>query len=107
MTLNDEQRNLLNNAYSVIYSQVSSMILFDLQREIYVQFRMDNDEEQLVTKRMPAKVIIKGSPMPGKDVALLKVDSVNQLPTIAIQQRCYCQDRGAGIGIWLSGACYG
>ena len=38
MTLNDEQRNLLNNAYSVIYSQVSSMILFDLQREIYVQF---------------------------------------------------------------------
>lgn len=82
MTLNDEQRNLLNNAYGTIYSQVSSMILFDLQREIYVQFRMDDDEEQLVTKRMPAKVIIKGSPMPGKDVALLKVDNVSQLPTI-------------------------
>ena len=83
MTLNDEQRNLLNNAYSTIYSQVSSMILFDLQREIYVQFRMDDDkEEQLITKRMPAKVIIKGSPMPGKDVALLKVDSIDQLPTI-------------------------
>ena len=83
MTLNDEQRNLLNNAYSTIYSQVSSLILFDLKREIYVQFRMDDDkEEQLVTMRMPAKVVIKGSPMPGKDVALLKVDSVNQLPTI-------------------------
>ena len=83
MTLNDEQRNLLNNAYSVIYSQVSSMILFDLQREIYVQWRMDDPGDQLVTKRMPAKVIIKGSSMPGKDVALLKVDSVKQLPTLS------------------------
>ncbi len=82
MTLNDEQRNLLNNAYSAIYSQVSSMILFDLQREIYIQFRMDANDEQLATKRMPARVIIKGQPMPGKDVALLKVDSVKQLPTL-------------------------
>jgi serine protease Do len=86
MTLNDEQRNLLNNAYSAIYSQVSSMFLFDLQREIYVQFRMDAKEEQLVTKRMPAKVIIKGRPMPGKDVALLKVDGVQQLPTMPISK---------------------
>lgn len=82
MTLNDEQRNLLNNAYSTIYSQVSSLILFDLQREIYVQFRMDDENEQVITKRVPAKVIIKGSPMPGKDVALLKIDSLDQLPTI-------------------------
>ena len=84
MTLNDEQRNLLNNAYSAIYSQVSSMILFDLKRDIYVQFRMDDNENQLVTKRMPAKVVIKGTPMPGKDVALLKVDSVRQLPTLPL-----------------------
>lgn len=82
MTLNDEQRNLLNNAYSVIYSQVSSMILFDLQREIYVQFRMDDKGDQLITKRMPAKVVIKGAPMPGKDVAVLKVDSVQEMPTL-------------------------
>jgi serine protease Do len=82
MTLNDEQRNLLNNAYSVIYSQVSSLILFDLQREIYVQFRMDDKDDQLITKRMPAKLVIKGTPMPGKDVAILKVDSVVQMPTL-------------------------
>ena len=93
MTLNDEQRNLLNNAYSVIYSQVSSMILFDLQREIYVQFRADANDEQMLVKRMPAKVIIKGKPMPGKDVALLKVDSVAQLPTLP-----FSNDAIAGIG---------
>jgi serine protease Do len=39
-----------------------------------------------VTKRMPAKVIIKGRSMPGKDVALLKVDSVQQLPTIPLSK---------------------
>jgi S1-C subfamily serine protease len=84
MTLNDEQRNLLNNAYSIIYSQVSSMILFDLQREIYVQFRLDSNEEQVITRRIPAKVIIKGQSMPGKDVALLKIDSVQELPTLPL-----------------------
>ena len=82
MTLNDEQRNLLNNAYSAIYSQLSSMILFDLQREIFVQLKADTKDDQIITRRMPAKVILKGSPMPGKDVALLKVDSVQQLPTL-------------------------
>ena len=82
MTLNDEQRNLLNNAYSAIYSQVSSMFLFDLQREIFVQLKVDTKDDQIITRRMPAKVIIKGRPMPGKDVALLKVDSVQQLPTL-------------------------
>ncbi len=86
MVLNDEQRNLLNNAYSVIYSQVSSMILFDLQQEIFVQFRMDDDKNQLVTERRPAKVIIKGKSMPGKDVALLKIDSVQELPTLSFSK---------------------
>ncbi|WP_276502872.1 S1C family serine protease [Terrimonas pollutisoli] len=86
MVLNDEQRNLLNNAYSAIYSQVSSMILFDLQREIYVQFRTDDSDDKLKTKRLPARVIIKGTPMPGKDVALLKIDSVFQLPTLPLSR---------------------
>lgn len=86
MTLNDEQRNLLNNAYSTIYTQVSSMILFDLQREIFVQYRSDPEEGtgEMLTRRLPARVIIKGNPMPGKDVALLKVDSVSQMPTIPL-----------------------
>ena len=86
MVLNDEQRNLLNNAYSAIFSHVSSMILFDLQREIYVQFRLDDDQDRLVTRRLPARVIIKGRPMPGKDVALLKIDSVEQLPTLRLSK---------------------
>jgi S1-C subfamily serine protease len=82
MTLTDEQRNLLNDAYSLIYSQVSSMIIFDLKKEIYIQYRKKNGGQGLATARTPARVIIKGKPMPGKDVAILKVDSVKQVPTL-------------------------
>lgn len=82
MTLTDEQRTQLANAYSVIYSQVSSMILFDLKREIFAQFRVDEADGRVAPRRLPAQVIIKGQPMPGKDVAILKVDSVQQLPTL-------------------------
>jgi serine protease Do len=84
MTLTDEQRNLLNNAYSLIFSQVSSMILFDLKREIYIQYRLDKGLNQQSIGRMPARLVKKGRPMPGKDVAILKIDSVQQMPTVPI-----------------------
>lgn len=84
MTLSDEQRNLLNNAYSIIYSQVSSMILFDLKREIYVQYRIEKKDMPSATVRMPARAIRKGRSMPGKDVAILKVDSVKNVPTVPL-----------------------
>lgn len=84
MTLSDEQRGLLNNAYSVIYSQVSSMIIFDLKKQIFVQFRVDSGKGDFITRRLPASVIISGKAMPGKDVAVLKVDSVKQMPTLPV-----------------------
>jgi len=84
MTLNEEQRSLLNNAYSVIYSQVSSMIIFDLNKEIFVRFRVNGRPDDFATRRLPAKVISKGKAMPGKDVAILKVDSVTQMPTLPV-----------------------
>lgn len=84
MTMTDQQRNLLSNAYSAIYSQVSSMILFDLKREIYVQYRINSNNKQVLHERRPAKVIIKGAAMPGKDVAILKIDSVVQLPVLTL-----------------------
>lgn len=84
MTLNDEQRNLLSNAYGVIYSQVSSMILFDLKREIYVLSKTGGGNDQVAPKRIPAKVIIKGKAMPGKDIAILKISNLHELPTLSV-----------------------
>ena len=83
MTITDEQRNLLYNAYVQIYSQVSSMILFDLNKEIYVLYRTDAENGGTITTKKKAKVIRKGRPMPGKDVAILKIDGAKNFPTLS------------------------
>lgn len=85
MTLNDQQRGLLNDAYGLVYSQVSSMILFDLQKEFFVIYQAEKDKETLTVKK-PARVIVKGQAMPGKDVAILKVDEANELPTLTLSR---------------------
>ncbi len=82
MTLTDEQREMLYNAYGLIYSQLSSMILFDLKKELFVLFRQDKENGETLTARKPATVIVKGQPMPGKDVAILKLDEAINLPTL-------------------------
>lgn len=85
MTLNEQQRGLLNEAYGLIYSQVSSMILFDLKKEFYVLYRKDSLDSTLSEKKKAA-VIIKGQAMPGKDVAILKIENAKNLPTLAFSQ---------------------
>jgi S1-C subfamily serine protease len=84
MTLTDEQRNLLYNSYSLIYSQLSSMILFDLQKDIYIIYRADNGVDKPFRIKKPASLVIKGRPMPGKDIAVLKLEDVNNLPTLQV-----------------------
>ncbi|MET0636455.1 MAG: trypsin-like peptidase domain-containing protein [Chitinophagaceae bacterium] len=96
----DEQRALLNNAYSLIYSQVSSMILNDLKREIFIQSRVDRNGEALQTLRMPARIIIKGRSMPGKDVAILKVDNVSEMPVLSVARDSITR---IGERVWVYG----
>ena len=84
MTLTDEQRDLLNTAYGVIYSQVSSMVLYDLKKDIFAQFRLDAGSDREQAKRMPAYEVIKGGAMPQKDIAILKIDGVRQMPTLGL-----------------------
>lgn len=84
MKLNEEQRNLLYNSYSLIYSQLSSMILFDLKKDIYIIYRADNGTDKPFRIKKQANLVIKGKAMPGKDVAILKLDDVKNLPTLRI-----------------------
>lgn len=84
MTLTDEQRNLLYNSYSLIYSQLSSMILFDLQKDIFVIYRADNGDNNPFKIKKQATLVIKGKAMPGKDIALLKLEDVKNLPTLRV-----------------------
>jgi serine protease Do len=86
MTLTEQQRSLLYNAYGLVYSQVSSMILFDLKKEIYVLYRIDNENGGTEIVRKKADIIIKGRPMPGKDVAILRIHDASNLPTLTLSR---------------------
>ncbi|MES1214087.1 MAG: trypsin-like peptidase domain-containing protein [Bacteroidota bacterium] len=86
VNLNDEQRNLLYNTYGVIYSQVSTMFLFDLQKKIYIEYKEEKSDSGSAVITMPANVVLKGRPMPGKDIALLKVDSVKNMPALILSK---------------------
>ena len=86
MTLTDEQRNLLYNSYSFIYSQLTSMILVDLKKDIYIIYRADNGDNKPFKIKKPAKLIIKGKAMPGKDIAVLKLEDVKDMPTLPVSR---------------------
>lgn len=86
MTLSEQQRSLLYNAYGLVYSQVSSMILFDLKKEFFVLYRVDDEKGGSGIVRKKADIIIKGRPMPGKDVAILHIQDVSNLPTLTLSK---------------------
>jgi S1-C subfamily serine protease len=78
----EQQRNLLYNTYASMYSRLFSMELFDLKKEIFVVYG-SNKMGSKITKK-PATVVANGQPMPGKDVAILKIDGDSALPTLKI-----------------------
>ena len=60
------------------------MILFDLKKDIYIIYRADNGNDKPFRIKKQATLIIKGKPMPGKDVAILKLEDVKNLPTLRV-----------------------
>jgi S1-C subfamily serine protease len=91
MTLTDQQRDLLYNSYSFIYSRLSSMILFNLQKDIYIIYRADNGSDKPFQIKKQAKLIVKGKVMPGKDVAVLKLEDVKNLPSLRVSHDSIAQ----------------
>ncbi len=83
-TFTEQQRSLLYNTYSSVYSRLFSMVLNDLKKTVYVVYRKDADGKGPYSETKAASLIIKGSPMPGKDVAILKIEADSNLPTLRI-----------------------
>ncbi|MES1159445.1 MAG: trypsin-like peptidase domain-containing protein, partial [Bacteroidota bacterium] len=79
----EQQRSLLYNTYASVYSRLFSMILYDLKKNIYVVYRSDN-EKGPGSEKKPARVIVKGEPMPGKDIAILKIETGREMPVLTI-----------------------
>jgi len=82
-TFNEQQRSLLYNTYASVYSRLFSMILYGLKKNVYVVCRSDR-EKGPGTEKLPAAIVAKGQPMPGKDIAILKVDAGKELPVLVV-----------------------
>jgi serine protease Do len=80
----EQQRSLLYNTYASVYSRLFSMILYYLRKTIYVVYRIDNEGGRPDTLKKAADIVIKGQPMPGKDIAILKIADGDQLPVLKL-----------------------
>src|SRR6201996_9260866 len=81
---NEQQRSLLYNTYASVYSRLFSMILYDLKKNIYVVYRSDSEGRASDTVKKLADIVVKGEPMPGKDIAILKISDGDQLPVLKL-----------------------
>jgi S1-C subfamily serine protease len=80
----EQQRSLLYNTYASVYSRLFSMILYDLKKNIYVVYRSDSSIGHSDTVKKAASVIIQGQPMPGKDIAILKIPAPAEMPMLTL-----------------------
>lgn len=78
----EQQRSLLYNTYASVYSRLFSMILYDLKKNVYVVYRSDSGNLHSDTVKRPASIVIKGQPMPGKDIAILKIAALDEMPVL-------------------------
>ncbi len=82
----EQQKSILYNTYASVYARLFSMALYDLKKEIFIEYSIDTDSGRTSSIKKSAQVIIKGQPMPGKDIAILKMDGDSTLPTLTIAQ---------------------
>ncbi len=82
----EQQKSILNNTYASIYARLFSMALYDLKKDIYIEYSVDTDSGKTSSIKKSAQVVIKGQPMPGKDIAILKMDGDSTLPTLTVAQ---------------------
>ncbi len=80
----EQQRSLLYNTYASVYSRLFSMILYDLKKTVYVVFRVDKENGLSDTVKKAADIVIRGQPMPGKDIAILKIADGDELPVLKL-----------------------
>jgi serine protease Do len=80
----EQQKSILYNTYASVYARLFSLSIYDLKKEIFIEYSIDSDSGTTKSLKKSAQVIIKGQPMPGKDIAVLKMDGDSTLPTLKI-----------------------
>lgn len=82
----EQQRTLLYNTYASVYSRLFTIVLYDLKKNIYVVYRSDDSYRRSDTVKKVADVVVRGQPMPGKDIAILKISDGENLPVLKLAE---------------------
>ena len=77
-----EEGQAIKEAYSWYYTQ--TMEVGRIKKEFSVVLGVTGDKGKIVPLVIPAKIVAQGKPIPGKDVAILKLQEKHIYPTIRI-----------------------
>lgn len=80
----EEQRLQLNRTFANVYSSLVPIQLEKMDKKIEVVLSRENQSGIGFAQLFAAKIVRKGQAMPGKDIALLKIEDGNTLPMIPI-----------------------
>jgi serine protease Do len=78
----EDEKQAITDAYSWYFSQ--TMEVSEIQKNFYVQIGITGKSGRIESLRVPAKIVTQGAPIPGKDVAILKMSEKHQYPTIRV-----------------------
>ena len=80
--MTEEEAQAIKEAYSWYYTQ--TMEVGRIKKEFSVVMGVTGDKGKIVPLVIPAKIVSQGKPIPGKDVAILKLQEKHIYPTIRI-----------------------
>lgn len=83
-TFTEQQRGSLYNTFASVYSRLLSMVLYDLKKNIFVVYRSDKEDRGPGIEEKAAAIVVKGRPMPGKDIAILKIETGKEMPVLLV-----------------------
>ena len=78
--MSEEEAKALNSANSWYFSQTLEVGAID--KEFSILLGVSGKNGKIVPMEIPAKLVTKGNPIPGKDVAILKLTEKHTYPTI-------------------------
>ncbi len=80
--MTDEEAQAFKEAYSWYYSQ--TIEVGNIKKEFSVVLGISDDKGKITPMIIPAKIVTQSRPIPGKDVAILKLQEKHIYPTICI-----------------------
>ena len=80
--LTAEETKAITDANSWYFSQ--AMQVGSIRKDFSVVIGVSGNNGNIVPKEVPAKLVVQGSPIPGKDVAILKMEGETEFPTARV-----------------------